>query len=160
MPARSGIGYDAHPLVAGRPLVLGGVVIPFEKGLSGHSDGDSLVHALIDALLGAAALGDIGTHFPASDPQYKGIACTILLDKIGQLLNERGWRIVHVDATILAERPRMRPHIDDMRQNIAKTLNLELDSVSVKASTNNGLGAIGRGDGVAAMAIATIEAAG
>ncbi len=160
MPAPSGIGYDAHPLVTGRPLVLGGVTIPFEKGLSGHSDGDSLTHAIIDALLGAARLGDIGAHFPAGDPQYKGIASTILLGKIGQLLNERGWRMVHVDATILAEHPRMRPHVDDMRRNIANILKVDLDSISVKASTNNGLGAIGRGEGIAALAIATIEAVG
>ncbi len=159
MPTPSGIGYDVHPLVPGRPLVLGGITIPFDKGLAGHSDGDSLIHAVIDALLGAASLGDIGTHFPPGDPKYKDIASSILLGNIAHLLAEHSWRIVHVDATILAEQPRMRPHIDDMRRNIASVLNVGLEAVSVKASTNNTLGFIGRGEGIGALAIATIETA-
>ncbi len=158
MPSPSGIGYDVHPLIEGHALVLGGVSVPFDKGLSGHSDGDVLVHAVIDALLGAAVLGDIGAHFPSNDPQYKGVASTILLKRTSQLLDGNGWRAIHLDATILAERPMLRPYIDQMRHNIADEIGVDAKSVNIKATTTDGLGAIGRGEGVAAMAIVTLEA--
>lgn len=154
---RVGIGYDVHPLVAGRPLVLGGVPIPYPRGLEGHSDGDALVHAVIDALLGAAALGDIGQHFAPSDPRYQGIASLRLLEETRALLEARRWRITGVDATILAERPTLAPFIPAMRQRLADVLGLPLDRVSVKAKSTNGLGFIGRGEGIATQAVATIE---
>ncbi len=160
MAPQSGIGYDVHPLVAGRSLVLGGVSIPFDKGLGGHSDGDVLIHAIIDALLGAATLGDIGTHFPSGDPQYKEIASTLLLRRTSELLEERGWRIIHLDATIVADQPTMKPFIDKMRRNVAESLKVDRDSVNLKATTTDGLGSIGRGEGIAALATATIEAEG
>ena len=160
MAPQSGIGYDVHPLIAGRSLVLGGVSIPFDKGLAGHSDGDVLIHAIIDALLGAATLGDIGTHFSSSDPQYKEIASTLLLRRTSELLEERGWRIIHLDATIVAEQPTMKPFIDKMRRNVAESLKVDRNSVNIKATTTDGLGSIGRGEGIAAQAIATIEAKG
>ena len=160
MAPQSGLGYDVHPLVVGRSLVLGGVSIPFDKGLSGHSDGDVLIHAVVDALLGAATLGDIGTHFPSDDPKYKEIASTSLLKTTGDLLEERGWRIIHLDATIVAERPTVKPFVDRMRRNIAEGLKMDRSSVNIKATTTDGLGSIGRGEGIAALAIATIEAKG
>jgi len=153
---RIGIGYDVHPLVEGRPLMLGGVRVPFERGLSGYSDADVLVHAIIDALLGAAALGDIGTHFPASDPQYKDISSIVLLRRAGEMLHQ-GFKIENIDATILAEQPRLAPFIDEMRQNIGDALGIAKDRVSVKASTSASLGFAGRGEGIAAHAVALIE---
>ena len=157
MTTRSGIGFDVHPLVAGRPLVLGGVTIPYERGLAGHSDGDGLIHAVIDAMLGAAALGDIGTHFPPGDDRYKGIASGELLSDTLGLLRRNRWRVTFVDATILAERPILKPHMSCIRNSLSKGLNLSTDSVNVKATTTDGLGFIGRGEGIGTLAIATIE---
>jgi len=154
---RAGIGYDVHPLVKGRPLVLGGVRVPFARGLSGHSDADVLVHAIIDALLGAAALRDIGTHFPDTDPQYEGISSIILLQRIGDMLCDRGFRVENVDATIVAEQPRLAGYIDEMCRNVSEALAISRDQVSVKASTSSGLGFLGRGEGIAAHAAALIE---
>jgi 2-C-methyl-D-erythritol 2,4-cyclodiphosphate synthase len=154
---RAGIGYDVHPLVSGRKLVLGGVDIPFAKGLRGWSDGDALTHAVIDALLGAAARGDIGSHFPPGEAQYQGISSLALLEKVKEELAENGWQVVNIDATILAESPRLRDFIDRMRQQLSQTLGINISQVSVKASTSNGLGFIGRGEGIAACAVALIE---
>jgi 2-C-methyl-D-erythritol 2,4-cyclodiphosphate synthase len=154
-----GIGFDAHPLTPGRRLILGGVAIPFDKGLSGWSDADVLTHAIIDALLGAAALGDIGSHFPAGEPEYKDISSLVLLARVKDKLVENGWLINNIDATILAERPRLRDFIDRMREQLSQTLRIALSQVSVKASTSNELGFIGRGEGIAAWAVALIEAA-
>ena len=157
MTTRSGIGVDVHPLTDGRDLILGGINIPFEKGLAGHSDGDVLIHAIIDALLGAAGMGDIGTHFPSGDDKYKGIASTILLVDTTKLLESKLWRTTYVDATILAERPILRPFMDDMKQSIAKHIGIEDDSINLKATTTDGLGFLGHGEGIACIAIATIE---
>ena len=159
MTTRSGIGFDVHPLVEGRPLVLGGVTVPFDRGLAGHSDGDALTHAIIDALLGGAGLGDIGTHFPPDDPRYEGAASTGLLRQTIRLVRERGWRPTYLDATILAERPLLRPFIDEMARSLADSLNSVRDSVNLKATTSDGLGFIGRGEGIAALAVATLEQA-
>ncbi len=152
-----GIGYDVHPLTSGRRLVLGGVDIPFDKGLSGWSDADVLTHAIIDALLGAAALGDIGSHFPPGEPQYKDISSLVLLKRVGDELAENSWHIVNVDATIVAEQPKLRDFIDQMRQQLSQTLGIALNQVSVKASTSAQLGFVGRGEGIAACAVALIE---
>ena len=157
MTFRSGIGIDVHPLVPGRPLVLGGVEIPYENGLSGHSDGDVLIHAVIDALLGGVGLGDIGTHFSSDDPEYEGIASGKLLDRTVGLLAAGKWRIENVDATIMAERPRLRPYMDQMKQALASSLRLDLDALNLKAKSGDGLGFVGRGEGIAALAIATLE---
>lgn len=154
---RVGIGYDVHPLVEGRPLVLGGVIVPFSHGLQGHSDGDTLIHAIIDALLGAAGLGDIGTHFPSSDPKYRGIASTILLRHTAALLASHGWRLVNVDATIIAERPRLGPHLAAMQRELADNLGGDASAISVKAKTNDGLGFLGAGEGMAAWAVALLQ---
>ena len=154
---RVGIGYDVHPLAEGRPLVLGGVTVPFTHGLLGHSDGDTLIHAIIDALLGAAGLGDIGTHFPSSDAQYRGIASTVLLRHTAALLATHGWRVVNVDATIVAERPRLGPYLDAMRQELAVNLGGDASTVHVKAKTNDGLGFLGAGEGMAAWAVALLQ---
>lgn len=154
---RAGIGYDVHPLVKGRPLVLGGVRVPFARGLSGHSDADVLVHAIIDALLGAASLRDIGTHFPDTDPQYEGISSIILLQRVGDMLCDRGFRVENIDATIVAEQPRLAGYIDEMCRNVSEALTITRDQVSVKASTSSGLGFLGRGEGIAAHAVALIE---
>ena len=154
---RVGIGYDVHPLILGRRLVLGGVEIPFKKGLDGWSDADVLTHAIIDALLGAAALGDIGSHFPPGEPQYKGISSLVLLEKVKRELDKNGWQVNNIDATIVAEKPKLRDFIDGMRQQISQTLGIELSQVSVKASTSAILGFIGRGEGIAAHAIAMLE---
>ena len=154
---RVGIGYDVHPLTSGRGLVLGGVVIPFDKGLSGWSDADVLSHALIDALLGAAALGDIGNHFPSGEPQYEGISSLVLLGKVRDKLADNGWQVVNVDATIVAERPRLQDFIDQMRNRLSQILGIALDAVSVKASTSEGLGFTGRGKGITACVVALIE---
>ena len=155
---RVGTGYDAHALVEGRPLVLGGVTIPHDRGLAGHSDGDVVAHAVIDALLGAAALGDIGTHFPPDDPRYRDADSLSLLLNVARLLRESGWQTANLDATIVAERPPMAIHIPKMRQNVAATLQVAVGSVSIKATTTDGLGPTGRGEGIAVHAVATIEA--
>ena len=157
MNIRIGHGYDVHRLVVGRKLILGGVDIPWEKGLDGHSDADVLVHAVMDALLGAAALGDIGQHFPDTDPAYKGADSCTLLHYVNQLLHDRGYAIGNIDATILAQRPKLAPYIPAMRQRIAEVLNLDLDCVSVKATTEEGLGFTGSGEGIAVHAVALIE---
>ncbi len=154
---RTGIGYDVHPLVPGRRLVLGGIDIPFEKGLGGWSDADVLTHAIMDALLGAAALGDIGSHFPPGAPEYRDISSLALLEKVREKLRENGWQVGNIDATIVAEKPKLSGYIDEMRRQISRTLGTDIDRVSVKASTSNGLGFIGRGEGMAAWAIASIE---
>ena len=155
---RVGIGYDVHSLTPGRRLVLGGVDIPFDRGLSGWSDADVLVHAVIDALLGAVALGDIGSHFPPGEPQYKDISSLVLLERVKDELAEKGWQVNNVDATVLAESPRLRDYIDRMRQRLSQTLGINISQVSVKASTSDQLGFVGRGEGMAAYAVATVEA--
>ena len=147
------MGYDVHRLVEGRELIMGGVKIPYEKGLLGHSDADVLLHAISDALLGAAALGDIGKHFPDSDPAYKGISSLKLLKIVGELIEEKGYLIQNIDATIIAQAPKMRPHIDTMRQNIAEALGIDADQVNVKATTEEGLGFTGSGEGISSQAI-------
>ncbi len=154
---RIGIGYDVHPLVSGRRLVLGGVEIPFGKGLSGWSDADVLTHAIIDALLGAAALGNIGSHFPPGKPQYKDISSLVLLKKVRDKLAENGWRVSNIDATIVAEQPKLSHFIDGMRQKLSQTLGIEITQVSVKAVTSEQLGFVGRGEGMATCAVALIE---
>jgi len=154
---RVGIGYDVHSLVEGRPLVLGGVVVPFGRGLSGHSDADVLTHAIIDALLGAAALKDIGTHFPDTDPQYKGISSITLLNRVGDMLRNRGFKIENIDATVICEQPRLAGHIDEMRHNIGAALGIDTEHVSVKATTGAGLGFLGEGMGIATHAVALVE---
>ncbi len=154
---RIGTGYDIHPLAPGRRLVLGGVDVPFEKGLDGWSDADVLVHAVMDALLGAAALGDIGLHFPPGDEAYRGISSIVLLGEVKDILMEADWYVGNIDATVIAERPKLRDYIEPMRRNIADALGLEMEKVSVKASTNNGLGYIGSGEGIAAVAVALLE---
>ena len=154
---RVGIGFDSHRLVPGRPLVLGGVVVPYERGLAGHSDGDVAVHAIIDALLGAAALGDIGHHFSSDDPQYSGISSLILLSRTRDLLAANGWQVGNVDATIVAERPRLAPYIQQMRQAVDASLRVEPELISIKATTTDGMGFAGRGEGIAAQAVVLIE---
>lgn len=150
---RIGMGYDVHKLTEGRDLIIGGVTIPYEKGLLGHSDADVLLHAIMDALLGAAALGDIGKHFPDSDPAYKGISSLKLLSHVGELLQENAFFIENIDATIIAQAPKMRPYIDTMRKNIADTLQISIDQVNVKATTEEGLGFTGSGEGISSQAI-------
>jgi len=154
---RIGQGYDVHALVAGRKLVMGGVEIPHDKGLAGHSDADVLLHAICDALLGAASLGDIGTHFPDTDPKYEGSNSRTLLKEVGKKIAAQGFRIVNIDCTIVAQAPRMAPHVARMIGNIAADLGLKPAAVSVKATTTEKLGYIGRGEGIAAQAIALIE---
>ncbi len=153
---RSGIGYDVHRLVEGRDLILGGVKIEYEKGLLGHSDADVLLHAVMDALLGAAALGDIGQHFPDTDPKYQGISSIKLLEHVGDLLEEAGFVVENIDAVVIAQRPKMAPHIPAMRQNIARALGLLTEQVSVKATTEEGLGFTGSGEGISAQAICSL----
>lgn len=154
---RVGTGFDIHPLTPGRQLVLGGVNIPFDKGLDGWSDADVLTHAIIDALLGAAGLGDIGSHFPPGDPEYKDISSLVLLKRVRDKLTENGWLIGNLDATIVAEQPKLRDFIDRMHQQLSQTLGIAPDQVSVKASTSNQLGFTGRGEGMATWAVALIE---
>ncbi|WP_407399400.1 2-C-methyl-D-erythritol 2,4-cyclodiphosphate synthase [Anaerovibrio sp.] len=154
---RFGMGYDVHQLSENRKLIIGGVEIPFEKGLLGHSDADVLLHAIADALLGAAALGDIGKHFPDTDDRYKGISSIILLEHVGKLLKEKGYFVGNVDATIVAQRPKMLPHIPQMRENIAKALNVDVDRINVKATTEEHLGFTGNGQGISSYAVAGIE---
>lgn len=150
---RIGMGYDVHRLVEGRKLILGGVDIPYEKGLLGHSDADVLLHAIMDALLGAAALGDIGKHFPDTDEKYRGISSIKLLEEVGRLLEENKFLIENIDATIIAQAPKMRPYIDDMRANIAAALNIDISQIGVKATTEEGLGFTGSGEGISSQAI-------
>lgn len=154
---RVGMGYDVHRLVEDRALILGGVEIPYEKGLLGHSDADVLLHAIMDALLGAAALGDIGKHFPDTDPQYKGISSIKLLEHVGSLLEDNLYIIENIDATIIAQKPKMRPHIEQMEENIARALGIEKNQVNVKATTEEGLGFTGTGEGISSQAICAIE---
>ncbi len=154
---RVGTGYDIHPLTPGRRLVLGGVAIPFTKGLSGWSDADVLTHAVIDALLGGAGLGDIGHHFPPGAPEYKDISSLILLQKVGDMLAEKGWRVGNIDTTIIADQPVLKDYVNQMRQQLSRTLGITVSQVSVKASSSNQVGPIGRGEGIAAYAAALIE---
>lgn len=150
---RVGMGYDVHKLTEGRKLIMGGVEIPYEKGLLGHSDADVLLHAVMDALLGAAALGDIGKHFPDTDPAYKGISSIKLLEHVGALLMENCFFIENIDATIIAQAPKMRPYIDAMRENIARALDISIEQVNVKATTEEGLGFTGSGEGISSQAV-------
>ncbi len=150
---RLGMGYDVHRLTEDRKLIMGGVEIPYEKGLLGHSDADVLVHAIMDALLGASALGDIGKHFPDTDPAYKGISSIKLLKHVGELLKSNGFVIGNIDSTIIAQRPKMAPHIMQMRENIAAALNIDLNQINVKATTEEGLGFTGSGEGISSQAI-------
>jgi len=154
---RVGFGYDVHPLVEGRPLILGGIKIPYLYGLQGHSDADVLLHAISDALLGALAEGDIGKHFPDTDPQYKNIRSTILLKKVMTKIREKGFHILNIDATILAQKPKLSDHIPRMVREIADVLEIETKRVNVKATTSEGLGFAGRGEGISAYAVALVE---
>jgi 2-C-methyl-D-erythritol 2,4-cyclodiphosphate synthase len=154
---RCGIGYDLHRLTAGRPLIVGGVTLPFEKGPVGHSDGDVLAHALCDALLGAASLGDIGTHFPDTDPQWKGANSLTFLEHARKLLDEKRFKIEHVDAVVIAERPKLGPHFPKMREALAKSLGVPGETIHLKAKTNEGVDAVGRGEAIAAHVVATIS---
>ena len=154
---RIGNGYDVHKLVCGRKLILGGVDIPYEKGLLGHSDADVLLHAIMDALLGAAALRDIGYHFPDNDPEYKDISSIELLKRTAEIIKEKGYRVINIDATIIAQRPRLRDHIDEMIENIAGALSVRKDDVNVKATTEEGLGFTGEGLGISALAVCLID---
>lgn len=154
---RAGLGYDVHKLVKGRDLILGGVKIDYEYGLLGHSDADVLVHAIMDALLGAAALGDIGTHFPDTDNKYKGISSISLLRHVAELLEKNGYSVGNIDAIIVAQRPKMSPHIEAMRKNIAEALSADIGKISIKATTEEGLGFTGSGEGISSHAICMLE---
>ena len=154
---RIGMGYDVHKLVEGRELILGGVKIPYEKGLLGHSDADVLLHAIMDALLGAAALGDIGKHFPDTDPAYKGASSIRLLEHVGELIEKELYVIGNIDATIIAQRPKMAPHIEIMRKNVAEALHIDVSQINIKATTEEGLGFTGSGEGISAQAIAALD---
>ena len=157
MTMRIGFGYDVHAFTTDRPLVLGGIPVPFEYGLSGHSDADAVIHAVVDALLGAAALGDIGAHFPSSDVRWKNQPGAVFLDHIYYLLCQLHWKIGNIDATIVAERPKLDPYVQGMRTHLAEHLHLEIDQVSVKATTTDGLGFAGRREGIACYAVALLE---
>jgi 2-C-methyl-D-erythritol 2,4-cyclodiphosphate synthase len=154
---RAGIGYDLHRLAEGRKLILGGVELPFHRGPVGHSDGDALAHAVCDALLGAAGLGDIGTHFPDTDPKWKDASSLRFLERVRELLIEHQFRIVHIDAVVIAEKPKLGPHFPAMREALAKSLGISASAINLKAKTNEGVDAIGRGEAIAAQAIATLE---
>ena len=156
---RTGIGVDVHPLVEGRDLVLGGVVIPHDTGLDGHSDGDALVHAIIDACLGATNLGDIGSHFPSSDPKYLGVRSTILLSETMGMLQAGRWPLEYLDATIVAERPKLRPYFGDMRAALAEAMQIEYELISLKATTTDHLGFVGREEGICCIVVVTISKA-
>jgi 2-C-methyl-D-erythritol 2,4-cyclodiphosphate synthase len=155
--SRAGIGYDLHRLAIGRKLMLGGIEVPFDRGSVGHSDGDTLAHAICDALLGAAGLGDIGTHFPDSDPQWKGANSLRFLEHVRSLLDKKTLRIAHIDAIVIAERPKLTPHFPAMRQALAGALGIEAECINLKAKTNEGVDAVGRGEAIAAQVIATLE---
>ncbi|MFN8007942.1 MAG: 2-C-methyl-D-erythritol 2,4-cyclodiphosphate synthase [Terriglobia bacterium] len=157
MSTRFGFGYDIHRFAPHRKLILGGVHLPYDRGLDGHSDADVLLHAICDALLGAAALGDIGTHFPNTDPRFHNISSLKLLSLVKQLLDQNHLQIIHIDATVVLEAPKLAPYISKMRQNIAESLDSLISQISVKATTNEGLGAIGQGDGCAAFAVASLH---
>ena len=150
---RIGLGYDVHRLVEERDLIIGGVTIPYEKGLLGHSDADVLLHSIMDSLLGASALGDIGTHFPDTDERYRGASSIKLLEEVGKLLYKNGFSINNIDSTIIAQKPRMSPHIMNMRENIAKALNIDINKINVKATTEEGLGFTGTGEGISSQSI-------
>lgn len=154
---RVGMGYDVHRLVPDRDLVLGGVTIPYERGLLGHSDADVLLHAVMDALLGAVALGDIGGHFPDTDPKYKGADSLRLLEMVGELVKQEGYKIANIDATIIAQKPKMSPYIESMRENIARVLKADISQINVKATTEEGLGFTGEGAGISSQAICLLE---
>lgn len=154
---RVGMGYDVHKLTEGRDLILGGVKIPYEKGLLGHSDADVLLHAIMDALLGAAALGDIGKHFPDTDPAYKGASSMKLLEHVGELIEKELYVIGNIDATIIAQRPKMAPHISKMRENVAAALHIDVNQINIKATTEEGLGFTGTGEGISSQAVACLE---
>ncbi len=154
---RVGIGYDVHRLVEDKPLIIGGVTIPYELGLLGHSDADVLLHAITDAILGAAALGDIGKHFPDTDPKYKGADSLVLLEESVRLVREAGFNVVNIDATIIAQQPKMRPYIEDMRTNVAKAVDLDVSCINIKATTEEGLGFTGAGQGISSQAICMID---
>ena len=156
---RVGLGYDVHKLVEDRPLVLGGVTIPYGKGLLGHSDADVLLHAISDALLGAAGLGDIGKHFPDTDPAFKGISSMLLLERVGKLVEEQMLFVENIDATIIAQQPKMRPYIEEMAANVARALHILPKQVNIKATTEEGLGFTGSGEGISAQAICSLAAA-
>ena len=153
MNIRIGNGYDIHQLVADRPLILGGVNIPHTLGLLGHSDADVLTHAIMDALLGALSLGDIGHYFPPSDPQWKGANSIILLEQVLKIIQSQGWQVGNIDSTIVAEQPKLKPHLKEMRSTLAQAMNIEIDRVSIKATTNEKLGPVGREEGVCAYAV-------
>ena len=157
---RVGLGFDVHPFVAGRPLVLGGVEVPAERGLGGHSDADVLTHAVADALLGALALGDLGQRFPDTDPRYRGVSSLLLLAEVVEAVRQQGGRVVNVDATLVAQGPKLQPWLEAMRRRLAGTLGLASDCVSVKAKRPEGLGALGREEGIAAQAVAMVETTG
>lgn len=154
---RIGLGYDVHRLVEGRDLIIGGVKIPYEKGLLGHSDADVLLHAIMDSLLGASALGDIGKHFPDTDEKYKGISSIKLLKEVGKLLLNNGYSINNIDSTIIAQKPKMAPFIQQMRENISNALNIDLMQINVKATTEEGLGFTGNGEGISSQSICLLE---
>lgn len=153
---RIGMGYDVHKLVENRKLIMGGVEIPYEKGLLGHSDADVLIHAIMDSLLGAVALGDIGKHFPDTDPRYTDISSLLLLREVGHLIKDKGYTVVNIDSTIIAQSPKMSPHIHSMRRNIADALQISIDQISVKATTEEGLGFTGSGQGISSQSIALL----
>ena len=154
---RVGMGYDVHKLTEDRKLILGGVEIPYDKGLLGHSDADVLLHAIMDAILGAAALGDIGRHFPDTDPEYKGASSLKLLEHVGKLVEDKLYVIGNIDATIIVQRPKMAPYIEAMRANVENVLHIDIDQVNIKATTEEGLGFTGSGEGISAQAIASLE---
>lgn len=156
---RAGFGFDLHPLQRGRPLILAGVTVPFELGLAGHSDADVLTHAVAEALLGALALGDLGRHFPDTDPRYAGISSLVLLGRVMELVTARGGRLVNVDATVLAQAPKLQPHLGEMVERLAGALGVPVGAVSVKAKSPEGLGLLGRREGIAAMAVVSVEVA-
>jgi 2-C-methyl-D-erythritol 2,4-cyclodiphosphate synthase len=154
---RIGTGYDVHKLIVGRKLIIGGVLIPYSKGLLGHSDADVLLHAIMDSLLGAAALGDIGKHFPDTDPNYEGISSVLLLKKVGELINTLGYKIENIDSTIIAQKPKMAAYIFEMRSNISMALKVDIDMINVKATTEEGLGFTGREEGISAQSICLLN---
>lgn len=160
MKIRVGQGFDFHPFQTGRPLLLGGVEIPYLFGLAGHSDADALLHAVADALLGAAGLGDIGTQFPDSDARYQGISSSILLREVRAKVEGKGFRVVNIDATVIAEQPRIRPHVEEMRANLSQILSIDPDAVGIKATTMEGCGTIGKGEGIAVQAVALLASGG
>ena len=154
---RVGLGYDVHKLTENRDLIIGGVKIPYEKGLLGHSDADVLIHAIMDALCGAAKLGDIGKLFPDTDPKYIGISSLLLLGRVKEELDKKGWKVVNIDSIIVAQRPKMRPYVDEMEKNIAEVLGIDVDMINVKATTEEELGFTGSGEGIASKAVCMIE---